>query len=116
MAGKLVAAWLVTALPLISRARPDLLSSRSYFVVEDAEGRIFGAGGWTAHSPAARGGKVQAGLARSGKRKTGARGPGCDAGAGSGGSRRRIVLDRRRTAIATEPGTFDGITSPLICV
>lgn len=53
---------LVTALPLISRARPDLLSSRSYFVVEDAEGRIVGAGGWTAHSPAARGGKVQAGL------------------------------------------------------
>mgnify|MGYP002145911690 CR=1 FL=1 len=57
---------LVTALPLISRARPDLLSSRSYFVVEDAEGRIFGAGGWTAHSPAARGGKVQAGLGRFG--------------------------------------------------
>lgn len=37
---------LVTALPLISRAQPDLLASGTYYVAED-DGTIFGAGGWT---------------------------------------------------------------------
>ncbi|SHI39491.1 GNAT family N-acetyltransferase [Wenxinia saemankumensis] len=42
---------LVTAVPLIARAQPRLLTSGSYFVVEDAEGVLRGAGGWTATLP-----------------------------------------------------------------
>jgi GNAT superfamily N-acetyltransferase len=37
---------LVTALPIISRARPELLMCGTYYVAED-DGRIVGAGGWT---------------------------------------------------------------------
>ncbi|MEM9549539.1 MAG: GNAT family N-acetyltransferase [Pseudomonadota bacterium] len=37
---------LVTALPIISRARPELLSCGTYYVAE-LDGRIVGAGGWT---------------------------------------------------------------------
>ncbi len=37
---------LVTALPIISRARPELVGCGSYFVAEEAGG-IIGAGGWT---------------------------------------------------------------------
>lgn len=37
---------LVTALPVISRAQPDLLACGTYYVVEEA-GTILGAGGWT---------------------------------------------------------------------
>ena len=37
---------LVTALPRISRAQPELLSSGTYFVAED-EGQVLAAGGWT---------------------------------------------------------------------
>lgn len=40
------ASVLVTALPVISRAQPDLLACGTYYVVEDA-GVILGAGGWT---------------------------------------------------------------------
>ncbi|MDD9923478.1 MAG: GNAT family N-acetyltransferase [Boseongicola sp.] len=42
---------IVTAVPLISRANPALLSSGSYFVVEDGDGSIIGAGGWTEAAP-----------------------------------------------------------------
>jgi len=42
------------ALPLITRANPDLLSSGSYYVAIDAEGLLVGAGGWTRHSPTGR--------------------------------------------------------------
>lgn len=38
---------LVTALPIISRAQPRLLTSGTYFVAETEEGAIVGAGGWT---------------------------------------------------------------------
>lgn len=41
---------LVTALPLISRAQPGLVTSGSYYVATDA-GTIIGAGGWTARIP-----------------------------------------------------------------
>ena len=41
---------LVTAVPLISKAKPELVASGSYFVVSD-EGAIVGAGGWTAAAP-----------------------------------------------------------------
>lgn len=37
---------LVTALPIIARARPELLTCGTYYVVDDAGG-ILGAGGWT---------------------------------------------------------------------
>ena len=37
---------LVTALPIISRAQPTLLSCGTYYVVEE-DGAILGAGGWT---------------------------------------------------------------------
>lgn len=39
------------ALPLITRARPELLVSGSYYVAEDDAGGIIGAGGWTRYSP-----------------------------------------------------------------
>lgn len=37
----------VLALPLIARAQPHLLSSGTYYVAEDENGRLVGAGGWT---------------------------------------------------------------------
>jgi GNAT superfamily N-acetyltransferase len=45
---------LVTAVPLIARAKPDLLASGRYYVVEDAGGRILGAGGYSLALPARR--------------------------------------------------------------
>lgn len=38
---------MVTALPLISRAQPRLVTCGSYFVAEAEDGAIIGAGGWT---------------------------------------------------------------------
>lgn len=43
------------ALPLITKAQPDLLVCGSYYVAEDDTGRIIGAGGWTKHSPTGQG-------------------------------------------------------------
>ncbi|MDV4146051.1 GNAT family N-acetyltransferase [Shimia sp. FJ5] len=40
------------ALPLITTAQPALLDCGTYFVAEDAAGRVVGAGGWTDVSPA----------------------------------------------------------------
>jgi N-acetylglutamate synthase-like GNAT family acetyltransferase len=42
---------MVLAVPRIARARPELLTSGTYFVAEDAEGRIIAAGGWTRAAP-----------------------------------------------------------------
>ncbi|SMX23493.1 GNAT family N-acetyltransferase [Boseongicola aestuarii] len=42
---------LVTAVPLISKAQPRLVMSGTYFVVEDGDGVIVGAGGWTRMAP-----------------------------------------------------------------
>jgi GNAT superfamily N-acetyltransferase len=42
---------LVLAVPLISRARPELLASGTYFLAEDPDGRVLGAGGWTQAAP-----------------------------------------------------------------
>ncbi len=42
---------MVLALPIISRARPELLTSGRYFLAEGQEGRIVGAGGWSTGSP-----------------------------------------------------------------
>ena len=41
---------LVTAIPLLSRANPSLVSSGTYFVAE-VGGEILGAGGWTPGAP-----------------------------------------------------------------
>ena len=41
---------LVTALPLISRAQPRLLTSGTYYVAE-RDGQVLGAGGWTGAAP-----------------------------------------------------------------
>jgi len=41
---------LVTAVPLLARANPELVTSGTYFVV-DAGGEILGAGGWTPGAP-----------------------------------------------------------------
>ncbi len=38
---------MVTIVPLIARARPDLLASGRYFVVEDGDERVLGAGGYS---------------------------------------------------------------------
>lgn len=43
---------LVTAVPLISRAQPGLVSSGTYYVAVAETGAILGAGGWTARDPA----------------------------------------------------------------
>jgi N-acetylglutamate synthase-like GNAT family acetyltransferase len=50
---------LVMALPLISRAQPDLVTSGSYYVVEEV-GALLGAGGWTVAAPGR--GKVTRGV------------------------------------------------------
>jgi N-acetylglutamate synthase-like GNAT family acetyltransferase len=42
---------LVTALPLIARAQPGLVSCGTYYVVLDAAGVLRGAGGWTRADP-----------------------------------------------------------------
>lgn len=49
------ASVLVTALPLISRARPELLASGTYWVAEE-DGAVRACGGWTAAAPAGGGG------------------------------------------------------------
>ncbi|MCK7610789.1 GNAT family N-acetyltransferase [Roseibium sediminicola] len=47
-------ATLEKALPLITKANPDLLASGSYYVACGEDGSIAGAGGWTKHSPTGR--------------------------------------------------------------
>jgi len=55
---------LVTALPLISRARPELLRSGSYYMAEDGDGRALAAGGWTRSAPQGGAGLRQVGHVR----------------------------------------------------
>ena len=54
---------MVTIVPLIARARPELLRSGRYFVVQDCGGRVVGAGGYSLGAPGPRGGAGAAGLA-----------------------------------------------------
>ncbi len=42
---------LVTAIPLISRAQPNLIASGTYFVAEAEDGALVAAGGWTRGAP-----------------------------------------------------------------
>lgn len=46
---------MVLAVPLIARARPELLASGRYFLVEAEDGAVLGAGGWSMASPAGEG-------------------------------------------------------------
>ena len=46
---------MVTVVPLIARARPELLASGRYFLVEDSSGNVLGAGGYSLSSPTPRG-------------------------------------------------------------
>ncbi len=71
---------MVLALPIIARARPELLASGRYFVVEAEDGVILGAGGWSMGVPQPRRAAVQAAL-RMGKGRAG----GASAGGASAG-------------------------------
>ena len=42
---------MVLALPIIARARPELLASGRYYLAFSGEGRLLGAGGWSAAAP-----------------------------------------------------------------
>ena len=42
---------MVTALPIIARARPELLASGRYFLAFGLDGRLLGTGGWSAAAP-----------------------------------------------------------------
>lgn len=42
---------LVSALPRMTRAQPQLIASGTYYVAEDEAGVLLGAGGWTANIP-----------------------------------------------------------------
>jgi hypothetical protein len=44
---------LVLALPLISRAQPQLVTCGTYYLVQDGDD-LLGAGGWTANPPGGR--------------------------------------------------------------
>lgn len=50
---------LAGALPVMTRANPELLASSRYYVAEDA-GRLVGCGGWSPEQPGS--GKIEAGL------------------------------------------------------
>ncbi|AHM04417.1 putative acetyltransferase (GNAT) family protein [Roseibacterium elongatum DSM 19469] len=51
LGGDYTAEVLETTLPVIARARPELLRCGSYYVAEDAGGRALAAGGWTHGGP-----------------------------------------------------------------
>jgi GNAT superfamily N-acetyltransferase len=53
LAGDYPPSVMVLALPIIARARPELLASGSYWLAQEADGRIVGAGGWTRAAPSA---------------------------------------------------------------
>lgn len=42
---------MVLAVPIITRARPELLASGRYYLVRDPAGRLLGAGGWSHAAP-----------------------------------------------------------------
>jgi GNAT superfamily N-acetyltransferase len=55
---------MVLAVPLISRARPELLASGRYFLAEDADGRVLAAGGWSPGAPSGAAGTRDMGHVR----------------------------------------------------
>jgi GNAT superfamily N-acetyltransferase len=61
MAGHYPAALLASALPFIGKANPALLESGRYALIEDDEGSLLAAGGWSSERPGSR--EVEPGLA-----------------------------------------------------
>lgn len=57
---------MVSVVPMIARARQELLSSRRYFVVEGRLGHLVGAGGYSMTAPGPRGGPLGAAKPRVG--------------------------------------------------
>jgi len=55
---------MVTAVPIIARARPELLASGRYFLAEAEDGTLLGAGGWSAAPPGGEGGMEGVGHVR----------------------------------------------------
>ena len=53
---------LVTAVPIIARARPELLASGRYWLAVDRSGHVLGAGGWSADAPASSDGSSGRGV------------------------------------------------------
>jgi len=51
------------AMPFLTFAKPELLSSGTYYIARTEAGDVVGAGGWTAVRPGSREGDVQPGLA-----------------------------------------------------
>lgn len=49
---------MVLAVPIIARARPELLASGRYLVAVDGAGTVIAAGGWSANRPGAEAGHV----------------------------------------------------------
>lgn len=45
---------LIMAVPVIARAQPELVTSGLFYVVEQPDGVIVGAGGWSLHPPGGR--------------------------------------------------------------
>ncbi|WP_417835823.1 GNAT family N-acetyltransferase [Thalassospira tepidiphila] len=54
---------LESAMPFLTFAKPELLSSGTYYIARTEAGDVVGAGGWTAVRPGSREGDVQPGLA-----------------------------------------------------
>jgi GNAT superfamily N-acetyltransferase len=61
MAGHYAAALLASALPFITKANPALLESGRYALIEDDDGALLAAGGWSSERPGSR--EVEPGLA-----------------------------------------------------
>ena len=61
MAGHYPASLLASALPFITKANPALLESGRYALVEDDDGALLAAGGWSSERPGSR--EVEPGLA-----------------------------------------------------
>jgi GNAT superfamily N-acetyltransferase len=66
LAGDYPPSVLVLALPIISRARPELLASGRYWLAENAAGRVIGAGGWSGDAPTPSDGSGDAARLRAG--------------------------------------------------
>jgi GNAT superfamily N-acetyltransferase len=45
---------LVTAIPAIGRAQPELVNTGLFYVIEDTQGALLGAGGWSLRAPGGR--------------------------------------------------------------
>jgi ribosomal protein S18 acetylase RimI-like enzyme len=63
LADDYVPEMLERAMPFLTFAKPELLSSGTYYIARTEAGEVVGAGGWTSVRPGSREGDVQPGLA-----------------------------------------------------